>query len=152
MSTVVWPVIGLRAGISGVNYPIMTSEKLHQPDLAVHYPRVLLSRAEARGADPAALLKAAGIDESLLADDTARVTPAQLGALLRGIWLALDDELSGFGAAPQRFGGFALMARQMIHCETLGEALRDLPRLCPYLHLPFQSGLRFSAKARGPSI
>ncbi len=102
----------------------MTIDKLHQPDLAVHYPRVLLSRAEARGADPAALLKAAGIDEVLLADDTSRVTPAQLGALLRGIWLALDDELSGFGAAPQRFGGFALMARQMIHCETLGEALR----------------------------
>ncbi len=102
----------------------MTSDKLHHPDLAVHYPRVLLSRAEARGADPALLLKAAGIDETLLADDTSRVTPAQLGALLRGIWLALDDELSGFGAAPQRFGGFALMARQMIHCETLGEALR----------------------------
>jgi len=102
----------------------MTNDDLHRSDLAVHYPRVLLARAEARGARRSELLEAASLSEEELADDTARVSPSQLGALLRGIWMTLDDELSGFGAAPQRFGGFALMARQMVHADNLGEALR----------------------------
>ena len=92
MSTVVWPVNGLRAGISGVNYPIMTSEKLHQPDLAVHYPRVLLSRAEARGADPAALLKAAGIDESLLDGPAAAIELIHAFSLVHDDLPAMDDD------------------------------------------------------------
>ena len=90
----------------------------------MHFPRLLLARAEARGAVRAQLLQAAGLNGADLDDDSQRVTPAQLGALLRAIWIALDDELAGFGAAPQRFGGFALMSRQMVHCENLGEALR----------------------------
>ena len=82
----------------------MTMDELHRPELAMHYPRVLLARAEARGAGRAELLQAAGLTEAEVVDDEVRVTPAQLGALLRAIWIALDDELSGFGAAPQRFG------------------------------------------------
>lgn len=102
----------------------MTNEDLQRPNLSVHFPRVLLARAEARGAARAELLAAASLSEQQISDANARVSPAQLGALLRSVWIALDDELAGFGAAPQRFGGFALMARQMIHAESLGEALR----------------------------
>jgi len=47
-----------------------------------------------------------------------------LGALMREVWGALDDELMGFGAAPSRFGCFPLMARQMVDSATLGQALR----------------------------
>ena len=102
----------------------MTNGALHHPDIASHFPHVILHRAAELGVDRGLLLEAAGLSSTVVADPEARVTPMQLGALLRQVWLELDDELAGFGAAPQRFGCFPLMARQMVDSDTLGEALR----------------------------
>lgn len=102
----------------------MTAGALHHPDIASHFPRVILRRAGELGVDPDLLLAAADLTPAVLTDPQSRVTPLQLGALLRQVWLDLDDELAGFGAAPQRFGCFPLMARQMVDSDTLGEALR----------------------------
>lgn len=102
----------------------MTSSALHLPDISIHFARVISRRAAELGVDPVALCQAADLDSTLLDNASSRITPLQLGALMRGVWLALDDELAGFGAAPQRFGCFALMARQMVDSSTLGQALR----------------------------
>jgi AraC-like DNA-binding protein len=102
----------------------MTVGRSIDPGLAVHFPRVIITRAVGKGASRRELLEAAQLSELEMASDNTRISPAQLGGLLRAVWIALDDELAGFGAAPHRFGGFALMARQMVECATLGEALR----------------------------
>ena len=102
----------------------MTLGDSDRADLSSHFARVLIARATQLGAEREGLLRAVGLSPALLASPRTRISAAQLGALLRKIWVELDDELSGFGRAPHRFGGFALMARQMIDSNTLGEALR----------------------------
>ena len=102
----------------------MTSSALRRPDISIHFPQVISRRADDLGLDQASLCRAAGFRPALLDDPQARITPSQLGALMREVWVGLDDELAGFGAAPQRFGCFPLMARQMVDSSTLGEALR----------------------------
>jgi len=102
----------------------MTVRDYDRADLSSHFARVLIARATELGVDREGLLRAVRLSPELLANPLSRISPAQLGALLRKIWLELDDELSGFGPAPHRFGGFALMARQMVDSVTLAEALR----------------------------
>ena len=102
----------------------MTVSDYDRADLSSHFARVLIARATELGVDREGLLRAVRLSPELLANPLSRISPAQLGALLRKIWLELDDELSGFGPAPHRFGGFALMARQMVDSVTLAEALR----------------------------
>ena len=102
----------------------MTVVDSERAELSSHYARVLIARATELGAEREGLLRAVGLSPALLGNPRTRISAAQLGALLRKIWVELDDELGGFGLAPHRFGGFALMARQMIDSTTLGEALR----------------------------
>ncbi|MEP1472823.1 MAG: AraC family transcriptional regulator [Halieaceae bacterium] len=102
----------------------MTVSDSERAELSSHYARLLIARATQLGVEREGLLRAVGLSPTLLANPRTRISAAQLGALLRKIWLELDDELSGFGFAAHRFGGFALMARQMIDSTALGEALR----------------------------
>jgi AraC-like DNA-binding protein len=102
----------------------MTPSAVHHPDISIHFARVITRRAAGQGLEVAGLCEGAGFSPVLLENPQARITPAQLGSLMREVWVALDDELAGFGAAPQRFGCFPLMARQMVDSVTLGEALR----------------------------
>lgn len=90
----------------------------------MHYPRVVFKRACDKGMDGESLLHAASLSREILDRPQARISAQQLGALMRAVWVGLDDELSGFGAAPQHFGCFALMARHMVQCRTLGQAVR----------------------------
>ncbi|MEM1113891.1 MAG: AraC family transcriptional regulator [Pseudomonadota bacterium] len=102
----------------------MTTDGLHSPDVAVHFARQALASGIALGLSRERLLAAAGLGEERLQDDVTRISPAQLGALLRYIWEQADDELLGRLAAPHRHGHFNLMARSMTASETLGQALR----------------------------
>ncbi len=102
----------------------MTTPHLHQPGLSGHFARVLINRAGELGLPPEQLLGAVRLSDELLTNPLTRITPAQLGILLRTVWRELDDELVGFGADRQRFGTFALMARQMVDSVTLRDALR----------------------------
>ncbi len=98
----------------------------HRPGIAPHFARVLAARATREGVSAARLrtvLESTGEPVSG-AGGSARISPAQLGALMRLVWRELDDELMGFGRGRHRFGVFALMARQMVNSPTLGEALR----------------------------
>lgn len=102
----------------------MTSSALNQPSISAHFARVATARAIRLGVDEQTLLKAVRLSPELLMDRRTRITPLQLGALIRLVWHELDDELMGFGPAPHRFGLFALMARQMVASANLGDALR----------------------------
>ncbi len=102
----------------------MTLSDLQRPDLSVHFPRVIVTRAVRLGCEREDLLRAVRLSAESLADERTLISPQQLGALLRRVWQVLDDEMMGFAAAPHRFGVFALMARQMVASATLGEALR----------------------------
>lgn len=102
----------------------MTLSAIQSPAISVHFVQVIVARAKELGVPEQALLEAVRLSPDLVADNRTRITPIQLGALIRLVWRELDDELMGFGRAPHRFGIFALMARQMVASATLGEALR----------------------------
>ena len=98
-------------------------QEIHRPAISPYFARVAIARAAERGCDTATLREQARLTDTLLADPRTRITAAQLGALYRSIWHTLNDETLGFGAEPQPFGTFALMARHTIHCADLREAL-----------------------------
>jgi AraC-like DNA-binding protein len=92
--------------------------------IAIHYVTAALRGALRRGHDVAGLLAAAGIGEALLADERARVTPAQYSRLIQVLWDALDDEFMGLGPKPSKRGTFPTMCLLAVHCASLEDALR----------------------------
>jgi len=96
---------------------------------AAHHARAALAGARRRGVDVEPLLKQAGIEPEVLADEQGRVTAAQFVALAKALWDALDDELLGFGSAPLRVGTFAMMAHAVMHrSPDLRTAIRSADR------------------------
>ncbi|ANZ38597.1 AraC family transcriptional regulator [Lentzea guizhouensis] len=93
---------------------------MHTRTVAIHYVRAAL-RACPRADE---VLAGAGIPATLLADDRARVTPAQYTRLVQTLWEVLDDEFMGFGPRPSKRGTFAMMCLLAVHCPDLESALR----------------------------
>ncbi|ADD43552.1 AraC family transcriptional regulator [Stackebrandtia nassauensis] len=92
--------------------------------IAIHHVNAALRGARASGLDVEPVLRAAGIPPRLCEEERARVTPDQFTRLIQGLWLAMDDELMGFGPQPSRRGTFAMMCHATIGCRSLGHALR----------------------------
>ncbi|MBB5955848.1 AraC-like DNA-binding protein [Saccharothrix tamanrassetensis] len=92
--------------------------------IAIHYVTAALRGAVRHGHDVPGLLASAGIPEALLADDRARVTPAQYSRLVQVLWEALDDEFMGFGPQRSKRGTFPTMCLLAVHCSSLEDALR----------------------------
>ncbi|WP_158842937.1 AraC family transcriptional regulator [Saccharothrix deserti] len=92
--------------------------------IAIHYVTAALRGAARRGHDVAELLASAGISEALLADERARVTPAQYTKLVQTLWEVLDDEFMGLGPQPSKRGTFPTMCLLAVHCASLEDALR----------------------------
>lgn len=84
----------------------------------------ILHGARAQGHDTAPLLRRAGIAPVLLGSPLSRVTQAQYAALIQALSRQLRDEIWGLCSQPVRLGSFAQACRQLVHCRTLGEALR----------------------------
>ena len=93
---------------------------MHTRTVAIHYVRAALRACP----EPSAVLAGAGIPASLLADDRARVTPAQYTKFIQTLWEVLDDEFMGFGPRPSKRGTFAMMCLLAVHCPDLESALR----------------------------
>ncbi|MEV0680560.1 AraC family transcriptional regulator [Actinosynnema sp. NPDC050436] len=91
--------------------------------IAIHYVTAALRGAVRQGQDVSALLARAGIPEALLADDRARVTPAQYSKLVQTLWDVLDDEFMGFGPQRSKRGTFPTMCLLAVHCASLEDAL-----------------------------
>ena len=70
----------------------------------IHFVNAALHGMRRRGRDVAAVLAQAGISPQWLGEPRARVSFEQFSRLVQAIWVHLDDELIGFGAAPIRFG------------------------------------------------
>lgn len=76
------------------------------------------------GLDIGGPLRRAGIPLALLEAPQARITPAQYAQLLRQLRHRSGDEFWGLGRQRLPVGSFAQCCRLLVHCSTLGEALR----------------------------
>jgi AraC-like DNA-binding protein len=84
----------------------------------------ILQGVRERGMDVEPILRRAGIAPALLDSPLSRVTQAQYAALIRILSRVTRDELWGLCSHPLRLGSFVQVCRLLIHCRTLGEALR----------------------------
>lgn len=84
----------------------------------------ILQGVRERGMDVEPILRRAGIAPALLDSPLSRVTQAQYAALIRVLSRVTRDELWGLCSHPISLGSFAQVCRLLIHCRTLGEALR----------------------------
>lgn len=109
------------------------------------YVTAALAGARRQGRDPHVFLRTAGIPVGLLDDPMARVTPEQFTALVRALWVELDDEYMGLAPVPCRRGTFAMMCHATIHSPDLGAALR---RGFAFYRL-FPAGPRMSLEVTG---
>lgn len=87
-----------------------------------------------RGWNVEAMLGAAGISPTLLAEGRSRVTTDQAGVLFRELWHQTDDELLGLGINPVPRGTFRLLCFALINSPDLGAAMQrfeDVNRAVP---------------------
>lgn len=104
--------------------PLPAPDALAQHTVAIIQVRSVLQGAQHLGLDVAPLLARAGIPPVLLAAPLARVSHMQYALLLRALRRATRSELWGLTARPLPVGSFGQCAARLVHCATLGEALR----------------------------
>jgi len=92
--------------------------------ISISFVEEALVEPRARGIDAGALLEHAGISPELLNAPQARVASSHYAALWHSIAQALDDEFFGMDSHRMRAGSFTLLCHSVIHCDTLGRALR----------------------------
>lgn len=92
--------------------------------VSIQQVKMILLGAEHKGMDVRPLLARAGIPAMLLESALARVSQQQYSALLRVLRRALRDELWGLASVPLRPGSFGQCMQRVLHCATLGDALR----------------------------
>ncbi|MBO9446869.1 AraC family transcriptional regulator [Ruegeria sp. R14_0] len=97
----------------------------------------LLQGVTRRGADPAAILKRAGLSAA-----NRSMTHPSFVKLVRTVTLTLDDELGGLQDRPQRIGSTAILAAHASHAENLGEAYRRTVQFMDVLDNSFRYRFR----------
>jgi len=95
-----------------------------QHTIAILQVDQILQGARLRGLAVEPILRRAGITPALLESPLSRVTQDQYAALIRVLRRVLRDEHWGLCTRPVRVGAFGQVCRLLIHCRTLGEALR----------------------------
>lgn len=95
-----------------------------QHTVAIQQVRLILQGARHQGRPVAPLLQRAGIPPVLLDAPLARVSQQQYALLIRVLRRSLRDELWGLCSQPLPVGSFGHGAAQLVHCETLEDALR----------------------------
>lgn len=88
---------------------------------ASHYLRGIRELHGEAGLD--ALLTQHGIPPALMRTPLAPIAVSKVARLLAHVQRRTRDEFVGLSAAPVRLGTFALAARSMLRCASLGEAL-----------------------------
>jgi AraC-like DNA-binding protein len=95
-----------------------------QHTVAVQQVRLILQGAQHQGRPTAPLMQRAGIPPALLDAPLARVSQQQYALLIRVLRRSLRDELWGLCSQPLPVGSFGRGAAQLVHCQTLEDALR----------------------------
>lgn len=95
----------------------------HRATVAAGFVTGLLSGANARGADVAPFLEAAGIPRDTLRGAQARVPIARYVALYNAVARGLDDEGFALFSTPLRAGTFEFLCRGALGSRDLHEAL-----------------------------
>ena len=85
---------------------------------------LILQGVRESGPDIASVLRRADISPALLSAPMSRVTQGQYAALIRVLRRVTRDEFWGLCSRPLKPGSFAQCCRTLVHCTTLGEALR----------------------------
>jgi AraC-like DNA-binding protein len=101
---------------------------MEKGSVSIYYVLAALAPARTRGIDVDALLHQAGIAPALLGVPHGHVGADSFGVLLLGLARLLDDELYGQDARRMKVGSFAMLARMLVDCASLGEALRQMAR------------------------
>ncbi len=91
--------------------------------VAVGFVVGMLSALEAKGVDPAAVLREAGLSPRLLDDPQGRVPLTDYANLYNHVVTSLDDEGFGLFSVKLRCGTFEFLCRSMVGSRNLGEAL-----------------------------
>lgn len=95
-----------------------------QHTVAIQQVQHILQGVLHQGLDTAPLLQRAGIPPALLDAPLARVSQAQYALLIRALRRTTRDELWGLCRQPLRVGSFGRCAAMLVHCRSLGDALR----------------------------
>lgn len=106
----------------------MNHVEYSQLTLSLNYARALMLAVGRCGVAAPVLLKHAGLSPDLMQCEANRLTPEQVGRLMRAGWELTDDEWLGLGASACRHGVFTLMAREAVRCQTLREVYQHLAR------------------------
>ena len=91
--------------------------------IATPFVRNAIAGARKAGYDVATQLRESGIQPELLGNDKGRIPADAFIKLLRRLMKLMDDECLGLLDQPQRLGCFALVARSVLHEESLGQAM-----------------------------
>lgn len=121
--------------------PLPGAEPTHRATVAAGFVTGLLSGARARGVDPAALVRAAGLPAAVLRERHARVPIATYAALYNDTVRALDDEAFGLFDHPMRPGAFEFLCRVAVGRGTLHAALDRGARYLAVVLPPLRVGL-----------
>lgn len=126
----------LRSRIGNENEPSSASDSwpfgaetpliaVTRPTVAIFQVEQILQGARRQGRDVDAILRRAGISPALLGSPLSRISQARYASLMRTLHRVTCDEFWGLGSRRVPLGTFALCCRHLVHCRTLGEALRD---------------------------
>jgi len=117
--------------------------------VSMAFVRGMLGGVRAKGLSVQPFLAAAGIDESLLEQASARVTGEQYVALFREITHRLNDDGLGFFSRQLRAGSLALMVRSGMGAENLQVCMRRFGRTFALLQDDVHLTLRREGKLAG---
>jgi AraC-like DNA-binding protein len=101
--------------------------------IGVAFVRSAVEMATSAGVDLSAVLAAAGLPASLLADDRARCTPEQVTGMVRELWRITGDEMFGLGPLPVPRGTFRLICYALITSPDLRTVVARMTEFAPVL-------------------
>jgi AraC-like DNA-binding protein len=119
---------------------------MEKGSISIYFVHSALEPVLERGLDAGALLREAGLGPAVLQSPQGRVTAQSFSALWLGVARLLDDELFGQDSRRMKVGSFAMMCQTLVHCDTLGSALRCMTRFFNLLLDDFHCSLESDAR------
>lgn len=96
--------------------------------ISLYYVHALLQGALRARVDVSKVMSDCGLSSGILSvscyGGSDRISSERVSTLIRSIWRLMDDEFMGFTDQPCKQGVFAIVAKQMIREQTIGESIR----------------------------